>query len=328
MEFRKLPIASLVPAAYNPRKDLKPGDPEFEKIRRSIEEFGYVEPIIVNEDRTIIGGHQRVKVLSALGFTEIDCVIVSVDKTKEKALNIALNKITGEWDTVSLAQLLAELDKQNYNLELTGFDWDEAEKLLKTIEQADDGKDDDFEPEPPDAPISRRGDVWLLGRHRLMCGDSTVSEDMAVLLEGKRVEMVFTDPPWNVNYGATDHPSWKQRTIQNDSMSEEDFRQFLSKTFACMADTLVVGGMAYVVMSAQEWGSLMPALSENGFHWSSTIIWNKDRLVLSRKDYHTRYEPIWYGWKDGAPRIHPLIDRQQCDVWDIPRPANLRNTQR
>ena len=321
MEFRKLPIASLVPAAYNPRKDLKPGDPEFEKIRRSIEEFGYVEPIIVNEDRTIIGGHQRVKVLSALGFTEIDCVIVSVDKTKEKALNIALNKITGEWDTASLAQLLAELDKQNYNLELTGFDWDEAEKLLKTIEKADDGKDDDFEPELPEQPISQRGDVWLLGRHRLMCGDSTVAENMAVLLEGKRVEMVFTDPPWNVNYGATDHPSWKQRTIQNDSMSEEDFRQFLSKTFACMAVALVVGGMAYVVMSAQEWGSLMPALSENGFHWSSTIIWNKDRLVLSRKDYHTRYEPIWYGWKDGAPRIHPLTDRQQCDVWDIPRPS-------
>lgn len=321
MEFRKLPIASLVPAAYNPRKDLQPGDPEFEKIRRSIEEFGYVEPIIVNDDMTIIGGHQRVKVLSALGFTEIDCVIVSVDKTKEKALNIALNKITGEWDTASLAQLLVELDKQNYNLELTGFDWDEAEKLLKTIEKADDGKDDDFEPEPPEQPISRRGDVWLLGRHRLMCGDSTVAEDMAVLLEGKRVEMVFTDPPWNVNYGATDHPSWKQRTIQNDSMSEEDFRQFLSKTFSRMADALAVGGMAYVVMSAQEWGSLMPALSENGFHWSSTIIWNKDRLVLSRKDYHTRYEPIWYGWKDGAPRIHPLTDRQQCDVWDIPRPS-------
>ncbi len=321
MEFRKLPIASLVPAAYNPRKDLQPGDPEFEKIRRSIEEFGYVEPIIVNDDMTIIGGHQRVKVLSALGSTEIDCVIVSVDKTKEKALNIALNKITGEWDTTSLAQLLAELDKQNYNLELTGFDWDEAEKLLKTIEKADDMKDDDFEPEPPDEPISRRGDVWLLGRHRLMCGDSTVAEDMAVLLESKRVEMVFTDPPWNVNYGATDHPSWKQRTIQNDSMSEEDFRQFLSKTFSRMADALVVGGMAYVVMSAQEWGSLMPALSENGFHWSSTIIWNKDRLVLSRKDYHTRYEPIWYGWKDGAPRIHPLTDRQQCDVWDIPRPS-------
>ena len=321
MEFKKLPIASLIPAAYNPRKDLQPGDPEFEKIRRSIEEFGYVEPIIVNEDMTIIGGHQRVKVLKALGHMEIDCVIVSVDKTKEKALNIALNKITGEWDTAALAQLMAELDKESYNIELTGFDWDEAEKLLKTLEKDKNTDDDDFEPELPEEPISRRGDIWMLGRHRLMCGDSTVAEDMAVLLEGKRVEMVFTDPPWNVNYGATDNPKWKQRTIQNDSMSTEEFRAFLSKSFARMAAALVVGGMVYVVMSAQEWGSLMPALAENDFHWSSTIIWNKDRLVLSRKDYHTRYEPIWYGWKDGAPRIHPLTDRQQCDVWDIPRPS-------
>lgn len=321
MEFKKLPISALIPASYNPRKDLQPGDAEFEKIRRSIEEFGYVEPVIVNRDLTIIGGHQRVKVLSALGHTEIDCVIVDVDKTKEKALNIALNKITGEWNTAALTQLLSELDKESYNIELTGFDWDEAEKLLNTLEKEGKGEDDNFEAELPEEPISRRGDVWLLGRHRLMCGDSTVKADMDVLLEGTRVEMVFTDPPWNVNYGATDHPSWKKRTIENDCMSQEEFKIFLTKSFSCMAEALVVGGMVYVVMSAQEWGSLMPALTENGFHWSSTIIWNKDRLVLSRKDYHTRYEPIWYGWKDGAPRIHPLTDRQQCDVWDIPRPS-------
>lgn len=321
MEFKKLKINDLIPASYNPRKDLKPGDPEFEKIKRSIEEFGYVEPIIVNNDMTIIGGHQRAKVLSALGHIEIDCVVIEVDKTKEKALNIALNKITGEWDTESLAQLINELDKESYNIELTGFDWDEAEKLLKTLQQEDNSEDDEYDIEVPEVPISKIGDVWLLGRHRLMCGDSTKSEEVKVLTDGKTVEMVFTDPPWNVNYGATDHPSWKSRTIKNDSMSTEDFKEFMSKSFATMAEVMVVGGMVYVVMSAQEWGSLMPALSENGFHWSSTIIWNKDRLVLSRKDYHTRYEPIWYGWKDGAPRIHPLTDRQQCDVWDIPRPS-------
>lgn len=321
MEFKKLKLADIIPASYNPRKDLQAGDPEFEKIRRSIEEFGYVEPIIVNFDMTIIGGHQRAKVLSALGVLEVDCVIVNVDKTKEKALNIALNKISGEWDTEGLAHLLSELDQESYNIELTGFDWDEAEKLMKTMEKEDHSADDDFEAELPDKPISSLGDIWVLGRHRLMCGDSTKKSDMDRLTEGKRVEMVFTDPPWNVNYGATDHPSWKSRTIQNDSMSSEEFKEFMSKAFTCMADAMVVGGMVYVVMSAQEWGSLMPALEESGFHWSSTVIWNKDRLVLSRKDYHTRYEPIWYGWKDGAPRIHPLTDRQQCDVWDIPRPS-------
>jgi len=321
LEFKKIEISKLIPASYNPRKDLKPGDAEFEKIKRSIEEFGYVEPVIVNDDMTIVGGHQRAKVLSALGFEEIDCVVISVDKTKEKALNIALNKITGDWDTEALATLLSELDKESYNIELTGFEWDEAEKLLKTLGNDDNSVDDDYEMELPEDPISKRSDVWLLGRHRLMCGDSTLSEDIKVLTDGKTVEMVFTDPPWNVNYGATDHPSWKSRTIQNDCMSTDDFKEFMEKSFARMAETMVVGGMAYVVMSAQEWGSLMPALDDNGFHWSSTIIWNKDRLVLSRKDYHTRYEPIWYGWKDGAPRIHPLTDRQQCDVWDIPRPS-------
>ncbi|NCD03796.1 MAG: DNA modification methylase [Clostridia bacterium] len=321
MEFKKLQIKDLVPATYNPRKDLKPGDPEFEKIKRSIEEFGYVEPVIVNSDMTIIGGHQRAKVLAALGIDEIDCVVIEVDKTKEKALNIALNKITGEWDTESLAVLLKDLDTESYNIELTGFDWDEAEKLLKTLDKEDTSKDDEYEIEVPEEPISKLGDVWKLGRHHLMCGDSTLKQDIDTLIEGKTVEMVFTDPPWNVNYGATDHPSWKSRQIKNDCMSSEDFKEFMEKSFARMAEALVVGGMAYVVMSAQEWGSLMPALADNNFHWSSTIIWNKDRLVLSRKDYHTRYEPIWYGWKDGAPRIHPLTDRQQCDVWDIPRPS-------
>lgn len=321
MDFRKIEISKLIPASYNPRKDLKPGDAEFEKIKRSIEEFGYVEPVIVNEDMTIIGGHQRAKVLSALGYEEIDCVVITVDKTKEKALNIALNKITGDWDTEALAVLLSKLDKESYNIELTGFEWDEAEKLLKTLGNVDNSADDEFEMELPEDPISKRNDIWLLGRHRLMCGDSTLTEDIKALTDGKTVEMVFTDPPWNVNYGATDHPNWKSRTIQNDCMSTEDFKEFMDKSFARMAESMVVGGMAYVVMSAQEWGSLMPALADNGFHWSSTIIWNKDRLVLSRKDYHTRYEPIWYGWKDGAPRIHPLTDRQQCDVWDIPRPT-------
>ena len=232
-----------------------------------------------------------------------------------------MNKITGDWDTEALAVLLSELDKESYNIELTGFEWDEAEKLLKTLGNVDNSADDEFEMELPEDPISKRNDIWLLGRHRLMCGDSTLTEDIKALTDGKTVEMVFTDPPWNVNYGATDHPNWKSRTIQNDCMSTEDFKEFMDKSFARMAESMVVGGMAYVVMSAQEWGSLMPALADNGFHWSSTIIWNKDRLVLSRKDYHTRYEPIWYGWKDGAPRIHPLTDRQQCDVWDIPRPT-------
>lgn len=324
MEFRKINIDRLKHAEYNPRKDLKPGDAEFEKIKNSITEFGYCEPIIVNSDMTIIGGHQRAKVLKELGYTEIDCIVINIDKTKEKALNIALNKVTGEWDFESLAKLLDELKEEDYNIELTGFDFSEAEKLWDEYiseNKRDYYKDDDFDIELPEEPVTKRGDIWLLGKHRLMCGDACNESDVAALMREDFADMVFTDPPWNVNYGATEHPSWKQRTILNDSMTSEEFKKFLDSAFKVMNKFSKPGCMTYVVMSAQEWGNLMLSLKENGYHWSSTIIWNKDRLVLSRKDYHTKYEPIWYGWSDGSARLHPLTDRQQCDVWDIPRPS-------
>ena len=135
--------------------------------------------------------------------------------------------------------------------------------------------------------------------------------------------MVFTDPPWNVNYGAEKEGNpmgYKPRTILNDFMGTEDFKQFMLSAFCSMNAASEPGAMTYVVMSAQEWGNMMLALAQNDYHWSSTIIWNKDQLVLSRKDYHTKYEPIWYGWKSGNSRLHPLADRKQCDVWDIDRP--------
>ena len=131
--------------------------------------------------------------------------------------------------------------------------------------------------------------------------------------------MVFTDPPWNVNYGGKEYPAYKQRSILNDYMPTEEFKEFMLSAFFCMNSASKDGAMVYVVMSAQEWGNLMLALATNDFHWSSTIIWAKDTLVLSRKDYHTQYEPIWYGWKNGS-RLHPLVDRKQSDLWQIARP--------
>jgi DNA modification methylase len=134
--------------------------------------------------------------------------------------------------------------------------------------------------------------------------------------------MVFTDPPWNVNYGADEtHPSWKPRTIMNDFMGTEDFKSFMDSAFRNMNIASKEGCMTYVVMSAQEWGNMMLTLAMNCYHWSSTLIWNKDRMVLSRKDYHTKYEPIWYGWKEGQARLNPLDDRKQTDVWDFERPS-------
>ena len=157
-----------------------------------------------------------------------------------------------------------------------------------------------------------------------MCGDSADTDDVEKLMKDQKAEMVFTDPPWNVNYGDVKKGNamgYKPRTILNDSMSTDGFKDFMSNVFATMSIFSKKGCPTYVVMSAQEWGNLMLILHENNYHWSSTIIWNKSHLVMSRKDYHTKYEPIWYGWLDGSPRLCPLKDRKQSDVWDVDRPT-------
>ncbi len=326
MQIRKIPADKLNPAKYNPRKDLQPGDPEYEKLLRSVEEFGYVEPIIWNE-RTgcIVGGHQRFKVLRQLGFTEIDCVVVDLDDAREKALNIALNKISGDWDESKLAEVFRDIEQFGISLDLTGFEVPEIDKLYQKLSRTD-GKivEDDFDGEAEasaiETPVTQRGDIWLLGKHRLMCEDATDIAEVSRLMGGARARMVFTDPPWNVDYGGAAHPSWKQRQIMNDKMSADDFYGFLLAAFKAMASASEPGTMVYCVMSAQEWGTVMGAMREAGYHWSSTVIWAKDSLVLSRKDYHTQYEPIWYGWLDGEKRLCPLQDRQQSDLWQIDRP--------
>ena len=330
MKFEKRKLKDLIHALYNPRKKLKGGDPEYEKIKRSIDAFGYVDPVIVNVDNTIIGGHQRANVLTDLGYEEIEVVVVEVDKDQEKALNIALNKITGQWDMPALKDLLLDLDANNFNLDLTGFDPLEVEDLMTQYHDGDnpiDVEEDDFDVDAAldeiKQPITQKGDKWVLGRHILMCGDSTDATAVKKLMDGEKAHVVFTDPPWNVNYGAVkegNEMGYKPRTILNDFMGTEDFKQFMYTAFKNMSDNSHEGCMTYIVMSAQEWGNCMLTLAQNDYHWSSTIIWNKDRLVLSRKDYHTKYEPIWYGWKEGKARLCPLEDRKQSDVWDIERP--------
>ena len=181
MERRKL--SELRPADYNPRKALTPEDKEYQDIKRSIEKFGYVDPIIINSDGTVIGGHQRLTVLTDLGYEEADVVVVDLDKNDEKALNIALNKITGEWDEIKLKDLLLELDLNEYDLQNTGFSSGEIEDLCIRLEKEVEAEDDNFdlekELEEIEEPITKRGDVWILGSHRLMCGDSTDPKDVA-----------------------------------------------------------------------------------------------------------------------------------------------------
>ena len=301
MEIQKISIDKLKPAKYNPRKNLKPGDPEYEKIKRSIEEFGYVEPIIWNK-RTgnVVGGHQRLKILNELGETEIDCVIVDMDETHEKALNIALNKISGEWDMPMLKDLLQELDTGAFDMALTGFDVQELEELMNQY-RVEDIKEDNFDVdkalEDIKEPITKRGDIWQLGRHRLACGDSTVIADVERLMDGNKADMVFTDPPYNVNYEGKTKDALK---IQNDKMNDTKFYKFLYDAYVSMFSAVKAGGAIYVCHADSEGLNFRKALKDSGWLLKQCIVWVKNSIVMGRQDHHWQHEPILYGWKPGA----------------------------
>lgn len=309
-------VDELIPYVNNPRQN----DDAVDAVASSIKNFGFKVPIVVDGANEIVNGHTRLKAAKKLGLDEVP-VIVADDLTPEqiKAFRLADNKVgeIAEWDNSMLLSELEELAELEFDMTQFGFDdLDFADETAEIVE-------DEFDEELPEEPKAKLGDIYKLGRHRLMCGDSTKEDDVAKLMDGEKADMVFTDPPWNVNYGAVgkgNSMGYKPRTIMNDFMGEEDFKNFMDGTFESMNFASKDGCMTYVVMSPQEWGNMMLTLASNDYHWSSTIIWNKDRLVMSRKDYHTKYEPIWYGWKNGDARLHPLTDRKQSDVWDIDRP--------
>lgn len=218
MTIKKLPVSMLKPAKYNPRKDLKPGDPEYEKIKRSLRDFGYVDPVIWNEvTGNIVGGHQRYKVLTAEGATEIDCVVVHIENPNdEKALNVALNKAVGEWEPKALADLLSDLQLAGYDVGATGFDAAEIDDLFSKVHDKD-VKDDDTKLDPETiTPFVRSGDLWTLGKHKMLFGDATKPEDLDALMGDVRANLIVTDPPYNVAYESADGKS-----IQNDSIQRD-----------------------------------------------------------------------------------------------------------
>ncbi|MEA4987906.1 MAG: ParB N-terminal domain-containing protein [Anaerovorax sp.] len=262
MEFRKIKISDLKHASYNPRVDLKPGDAEFEKIKDSIQEFGYCEPIIVNTDITIIGGHQRTKVLKELGYDEIDCVVIDVDKTKEKALNIALNKISGEWDFEALAKLLDNLKMENYDIELSGFDMEEAEKLWDEYMPKDEQEEEEEIPEPPEEPVIKLGDIIRMGKHRLICGDATRFEDLEKLMNGQKARLIVTDPPYGISYqGKTEDAL----TIVNDNLDDEEFYRFLLEAFKRVYEVSDDGASIYVFHADAKGLIFRQAFFDSGF---------------------------------------------------------------
>ena len=297
-ELKTLKIADLIPADYNPRKALKPGDKEYEKIKKSITEFGFADPCVVNKrgceegKYIIVGGHQRVTVAADLGFEEVPCAIVDLDEEHEKALNVALNKITGEWNKELLADLISDLEDADFDTAFTGFDPPEIEQLMNSVHDKNIVEDDfdvDAELEKPE--VTKQGDLWLLGNHRLVCGDSTLPETYDLLMDGKKAGLVITDPPYNVNYEGT------AGKIKNDKMAEDQFEKFLFAAYVNMEQNMADDASIYVFHSDSHGLAFRKAFEEAGFYLSGCCIWKKQSLVLGRSPYQWIHEPCLYGWK-------------------------------
>ena len=319
MEIKELPLKELKPAAYNPRKKLKKGDKEYEKIKQSLLKFGYVDPIIVNKDMTVIGGHQRLTVLKDLDYETAKCVIVDLPKEDEKALNVALNKITGQWDEALLAELLVDLQESDFNLDLTGFEPPEIDDILSNVHDKELSEDEfDVEEELKKPTVSRRGDVWQLGKHRVICGDSTKSETYDQLLGDKKANLVVTDPPYNVDVEET------AGKIQNDNMSDGDFYQFLLSMFTQVENHMETDASIYVFHADTEGLNFRKAFKDAGFYLSGCCIWKKNSLVLGRSPYQWQHEPCLYGWKKKG-KHQWFSDRKQTTIWEYDRPKSSKD---
>lgn len=339
MNVQTISIDKINPAAYNPRVDLQPGDPEYDKLQRSIAEFGYVEPIVWNE-RTgnMVGGHQRFKVLKARGDTEVAVSVVDLDLQQEKLLNIALNKVSGRWDDEALARLLDDLQESGADLSLSGFENDEIDDLLKSLPEhikVDEPViDDNFDVQEAllaiEEPETKRGDVWQLGRHRLVCGDATCGEDVALLMEGAKAALVVTDPPYNV---AVESDSARlaaagRGTIMNDDMPPEDFEGFLHSVFEQYAGIMEPTAAIYVFHPSSYQIEFEEAMKDAGIDIRTQCIWVKNAASFGWSQYRWQHEPVFYGHIHGkAPAWYG--DRRQTTVWrsgleeEIPEPSTV-----
>ena len=309
------PVAALVPFARNARTH---SDEQVAQIAASIREWGWTVPVLIDEAGTIIAGHGRVLAAQRLGLAEVPVMVATGwSEAKRRAYVIADNKLAlnAGWDEELLRLELGELKGLGVDLGLTGFGELELEKLLIS---ADGDGDPDEAPEPPAEPISRPGDLWICGEHRVLCGDATVRADIEKLLDGELADMCFCDAPYNVNYAnsAKDKLRGKNRPILNDNLGTE-FGPFLQT--ACANMLAVTKGAIYICMSSSELDTLQKAFREAGGKWSTFVIWAKNTFTLGRADYQRQYEPILYGWKDGADHYW-CGARDQGDVWLFDKP--------
>jgi DNA modification methylase len=355
MDIEHIGTAELaqMAAPYNPRRI---SEHDLDALRRSLKFFGTVEPIIVNRrSGHIVGGHQRVKAAEAEEIATLPVVYVDLDEPSEKQLNIALNRISGEWDPEKLEAVLADLKAGGADPGLTGFTDEELEAFLRGADEAADGlTDPDDVPEPPDEPATQRGDLIILGRHRLLCGDSASAEDVARLLDGARIHLVNTDPPYNVKVEPRSnnaiasglntkgnvprakshhqqldlarHPGKskptgkmraKDRPLENDFVSFEDFDRLLRAWFGNLAEALEPGRAFYIWGGYSNLKNYPAALEDAGLYFSQSIIWDKQWPVLTRKDFMGAHEWSYYGWREGAAHYFNPEIKNATDLWQV-----------
>ena len=313
MNIKNLKLDELNPAKYNPRKELKPGDKEFEKLKSSIENFGYVELIVVNQrnKNTVISGHQRLSVLKHLGKTEAECVIVDLDDNEEKALNIAMNKVTGAWDEQKLADLLVDLKNEDFNLDLTGFEVAEIDDLFSKVHDKEVKEDNfDVEEELEKPCFSKTGDIWHIGKHRVICGDSTLSSTYESLLGDVKVNLVCTDAPYFVELKN------KSGTIANDNLDDKQAYEFLMKCFTNFKNAMAKDASIYEFYATMKTRVFYDAFEDAGFKVGAGLVWKKPRAPFMRTDWKFNMEPIIWGWRKDGKHIW-YGDQKQTSVFEF-----------
>lgn len=330
MEIRTVPVSEINPTLYNPRIDLKPEDPEYIKLEASIEEFGYVDPIIWNETTgNLVGGHQRFKILISQGMKEIEVSVVRLSLEKEKALNLALNKIQGGWDEDKLSKLIEDLSAiPDFDISLTGFDAPEISQLLDKAEEArEDNFDFEEELKKIGEPITQKGDIIFLGKHRLSCGDSSVSEDIAEVIGNEKVNLLFTDPPYNVNYYGGNRPNSKVRPkpsrewarIYNDNLSQDEYEAWLGKILSNITPHLAAGAPFYIWNGHRQFGPMHLLLEKLGFHISTVITWAKESFAIGYGDYNQQTEFALYGYLENNGAHCWYGPNNESTLWEIRR---------
>ncbi len=331
MNIQKIEINKINPAVYNPRVDLKPDDPEYKKLKNSIDTFGYVEPLVWNKKTgNLVGGHQRLKILIEQGFTEVEVSVVDLPLEKEKALNLALNKIRGDWDNGKLAILLDELNKnQDLDVKLTGFDFSEISQILDRAEEIkEDGFNIEEEIKNIDNAVTKKGDLMELGRHRLLCGDCSNPSDVAKLIGQDKVNLIFTDPPYNVDYYGGNRPdpkasrpmggrNWER--IYNDDLTQEEYEAWLKKIISNIDPYLEKSASFYIWNGHKQFGHMYLMLVEKGFHVSCVITWAKESFAIGYGDYNQQTEFCLYGWKEDKGAHNWYGPNNESTLWQVKR---------